>query len=161
MCLLNRLAFAKRSTSPGPSFLQEHFPHATSKKVSLASAHLLSNNGAASDQGMSKSHSESSEDFEFIETPAAPTPTPPEEDCGVRTTSVLLTASCSFRASTNDHSTLPSKMLLSQRMPLAAIPSTTTFSLPSSASCHGTWLAWYMAASGPPSSSFPSRRSQC
>jgi hypothetical protein len=37
---------------------------------------------------MSKTHSEVSDDFEFIETPAAPTPTPPVEDCGVRTTSV-------------------------------------------------------------------------
>lgn len=37
---------------------------------------------------MSKSHSEASEDFEFIETPAAPTPVPPVEDCGVYTTSV-------------------------------------------------------------------------
>jgi hypothetical protein len=39
-------------------------------------------------QEMSKSHSEASEDFEFIETPAAPTPVSPVEDCGVRTTSV-------------------------------------------------------------------------
>lgn len=37
---------------------------------------------------MAKSSSESSDDFEFIETPAAPTPVPPAEDCGVRTTSV-------------------------------------------------------------------------
>ena len=37
---------------------------------------------------MAKSQSESSDDFEFIETPAAPTPQPPAEDCGVRTTSV-------------------------------------------------------------------------
>ena len=37
---------------------------------------------------MSKTHSETSEEYEFIETPAAPTPTPPVEDCGVRTTSV-------------------------------------------------------------------------
>jgi hypothetical protein len=35
---------------------------------------------------MAKSQSESSEDFEYIETPAAPTPTPPAVDCGVRTT---------------------------------------------------------------------------
>ncbi|KAK5213830.1 hypothetical protein LTR47_008967 [Exophiala xenobiotica] len=35
---------------------------------------------------MAKSHSESSEDFEFIETPAAPTPQPAAETCGVRTT---------------------------------------------------------------------------
>ncbi|KAJ9195632.1 hypothetical protein DTO164E3_6708 [Paecilomyces variotii] len=35
---------------------------------------------------MARTHSESSEDFEFIETPAAPTPTAPPEDCGVRTT---------------------------------------------------------------------------
>jgi hypothetical protein len=39
---------------------------------------------------MSKSVSESSEDFEFIETPAAPTPVPPAENYGVRTTSVRL-----------------------------------------------------------------------
>ena len=37
---------------------------------------------------MSKSTSEASDDFEFIETPAAPTPTPPAHDFGVRTTSV-------------------------------------------------------------------------
>lgn len=37
---------------------------------------------------MAKSHSESSEDFEFIETPAAPTPQPAAETCGVRTTAV-------------------------------------------------------------------------
>jgi hypothetical protein len=37
---------------------------------------------------MAKAHSESSDDFEFIETPAAPTPQPPAENCGVRTTSV-------------------------------------------------------------------------
>jgi sphingolipid C9-methyltransferase len=37
---------------------------------------------------MSKTHSDTSEDFEFIETPAAPTPVPPVEACGVRTTSV-------------------------------------------------------------------------
>ncbi|KAL9618374.1 MAG: hypothetical protein Q9160_006882 [Pyrenula sp. 1 TL-2023] len=36
---------------------------------------------------MAKSSSESSDDFEFIETPAAPTPVPPAENCGVRTTS--------------------------------------------------------------------------
>ncbi|MCJ1485214.1 Sphingolipid C9-methyltransferase 2 [Schaereria dolodes] len=35
---------------------------------------------------MTKSTSEASEDFEFIETPAAPTPTPPAQNCGVRTT---------------------------------------------------------------------------
>jgi len=32
--------------------------------------------------------SEVSDDFEFIETPAAPTPVPPPEDYGVRTTTV-------------------------------------------------------------------------
>jgi sphingolipid C9-methyltransferase len=37
---------------------------------------------------MSKSASETSEEFEFIETPRAPTPVPPEENYGVRTTSV-------------------------------------------------------------------------
>jgi hypothetical protein len=37
---------------------------------------------------MSKTHSDTSEDFEFIETPPAPMPVPPVEDCGVRTTSV-------------------------------------------------------------------------
>ncbi|KAL8717063.1 MAG: hypothetical protein Q9225_005661 [Loekoesia sp. 1 TL-2023] len=35
---------------------------------------------------MSKSMSESSDDFEYVETPAAPTPVPPAEDYGVRTT---------------------------------------------------------------------------
>jgi hypothetical protein len=59
------------------------------------SAYPFKTNDIASYQGMSNSHSESSEDFEFIETPAAPTPVPPVEDCGVRTTSVLLTAICS------------------------------------------------------------------
>ena len=37
---------------------------------------------------MSKPVSEASEDFEFIETPAAPTPASPAEDYGVRMTSV-------------------------------------------------------------------------
>jgi hypothetical protein len=37
---------------------------------------------------MSKTHSETSEDFEYIETPPAPMPAPPIGDCGVRTTSV-------------------------------------------------------------------------
>lgn len=37
---------------------------------------------------MSKAHSDSSDDFEFIETPAAPSPQPPSENCGVRTTAV-------------------------------------------------------------------------
>ncbi|EEH18675.2 hypothetical protein PABG_07735 [Paracoccidioides brasiliensis Pb03] len=36
---------------------------------------------------MARTHSESSEDFEFIETPAAPTQSPPSESSGVRTTS--------------------------------------------------------------------------
>jgi cyclopropane-fatty-acyl-phospholipid synthase len=35
---------------------------------------------------MARTHSESSEDFEFIETPAAPAATPPPEDCGVKRT---------------------------------------------------------------------------
>ena len=42
---------------------------------------------------MSKPGSEASEDFEFIETPAAPAPTPPIENYGVRTTTV---SSCLF-----------------------------------------------------------------
>jgi sphingolipid C9-methyltransferase len=37
---------------------------------------------------MARTHSESSEDFEFIETPAAPAATPPPEDCGVKRTNV-------------------------------------------------------------------------
>lgn len=37
---------------------------------------------------MPASGSEVSDDFEFIETPAAPTPVPPQEDYGVRTTTV-------------------------------------------------------------------------
>ena len=37
---------------------------------------------------MAKPRSEASDDFEFIETPAAPTPVPPAENYGVRTTSV-------------------------------------------------------------------------
>ena len=59
-------------------------------------------------------------------------------------------------SSTDDNSTRPSRMLPYQPMPLAAILSTTTCSLPSSASCHGTLLAWFMAASGQPCSSSPS-----
>lgn len=39
---------------------------------------------------MTKPASESSEDFEYIETPAAPTPVPPTENYGVRTTTVSL-----------------------------------------------------------------------
>ena len=37
---------------------------------------------------MSRSVSDVSDDFEYIETPAAPTPVPPPEDYGVRTTTV-------------------------------------------------------------------------
>lgn len=37
---------------------------------------------------MARAHSESSEDFEFIETPAAPAATAPPEECGVRRTAV-------------------------------------------------------------------------
>lgn len=37
---------------------------------------------------MPRSGSEASDDFEFIETPAVPTPTTPPEDYGVRTTTV-------------------------------------------------------------------------
>jgi hypothetical protein len=37
---------------------------------------------------MARTHSESTDDFEFIETPAAPAATPVPESCGVRTTSV-------------------------------------------------------------------------
>ena len=37
---------------------------------------------------MPNSGSEVSDDFEFIETPAAPSPIPPPEDYGVRTTAV-------------------------------------------------------------------------
>ena len=45
---------------------------------------------------MPKSGSEVSDDFEFIETPAAPASVPPPEDYGVRTTTVspVLTAPC-------------------------------------------------------------------
>lgn len=39
-------------------------------------------------QKMARTHSESSEDYEFIETPPAPSPQVPVHDCGVRTTSV-------------------------------------------------------------------------
>lgn len=39
---------------------------------------------------MPKSGSEVSDDFEFIETPAAPASVPPPEDYGVRTTTVSL-----------------------------------------------------------------------
>ena len=44
---------------------------------------------------MPKSGSEVSEDFEFIETPAAPSPVPPAEDYGVRTTTVSTNSPCS------------------------------------------------------------------
>ena len=37
---------------------------------------------------MPKSGSEASEDFEYVETPAAAAPAPPAEDYGVRTTTV-------------------------------------------------------------------------
>lgn len=37
---------------------------------------------------MSRGVSQSSDEFEFIETPAVPTPTPPSENYGVRTTNV-------------------------------------------------------------------------
>lgn len=50
---------------------------------------------------MPKSGSEVSDDFEFIETPAAPTPVPPHEDYGVRTTAV----STNYPGSSNGHST--------------------------------------------------------
>ena len=40
---------------------------------------------------MPQSGSEVSDDFEFIETPAAPSPIPPPEDYGVRTTTVGFT----------------------------------------------------------------------
>ena len=37
---------------------------------------------------MSRTLADSSDEYEFIETPAAPSPTLPVENCGVRTTSV-------------------------------------------------------------------------
>lgn len=46
---------------------------------------------------MPKSGSEVSEDFEFIETPAAPTPVAPAEDYGVRTTTVSTNYPCSSK----------------------------------------------------------------
>ena len=45
---------------------------------------------------MSNTHSEISEDFEYIETPPAPMPAPPVGDCGVRTTSVSRKLHTSF-----------------------------------------------------------------
>lgn len=63
-----------------------------------------------------------------------------------------------FLVHTNKYSIQPSRMHLSQPMPQAAIPSTTTCSSPSSVLRHGTWLANCMADSGPRSSSFRSPR---
>ena len=45
---------------------------------------------------MPKSGSEVSDDFEFIETPAAPSPVPLPEDYGVRTTTVNCEQQCQF-----------------------------------------------------------------
>lgn len=53
---------------------------------------------------MTKSASEISDDFEFIETPAAPTPVAPTEDYGVRTTTASLFAA-QLSTNTTDHST--------------------------------------------------------
>ena len=44
----------------------------------------------ATARDMSNSASDVSDDFEFIETPAAPSPAPPATNCGVRTTAVSL-----------------------------------------------------------------------
>ncbi|KAI9717511.1 MAG: Sphingolipid C9-methyltransferase 2 [Candelaria pacifica] len=55
---------------------------------------------------MSQSRSSTSDDsFEFIETPAAPTPNPPAEDCGVRTTSypAIKNAPLPADAASSDH----------------------------------------------------------
>jgi hypothetical protein len=136
-CVQNQNPSRDHAAGPSSKFLQEHEAHAPVK----SELHLSFFSPPDTISNMSKARSESSEDFEFIETPAAPTPIPPVEDCGVRTTSVFLTVCHFFSSSTNLHSIQPSKMLPSQPMPLAAIPSIITCSLPSSASCHGTWLA--------------------
>lgn len=106
------------------------FPKHHSQPVCLAS--FSRKNKSIGCETMARTHSESSEDFEFIETPAAPAPTPAPEDCGVKTTSVrplkartwpiyllpLLTTTVS-----NPTSTPPSKMHLFQQMLQAAIAS--------------------------------------
>ena len=96
---------------------------------------------------MSQSMSDVSDDFEFIETPAAPTPVPPPEDYGVRTTTV------STRRETIERSIAPNPFpclareltpafasILRLRMhrslptPREARPSRTSYSFPCSAS---------------------------
>ena len=69
------LAECRYSTSLLPEFL-----------LVLAS----SNSRPDQESVMSKPVSEASEEFEFIETPAAPTPTPPAEHYGVKTTTVSM-----------------------------------------------------------------------
>jgi hypothetical protein len=63
---------------------QERVPHRANEIFSFPHCFL----DTALRSTMAKTQSESSDDFEFIETPAAPIPVPPSEDCGVRTTSV-------------------------------------------------------------------------
>lgn len=55
---------------------------------------------------MGVSGSEASDEFEFVETPAAPTPTPPAEDYGVRTTAVSAGYACCTIESPNTHKNL-------------------------------------------------------
>jgi len=50
---------------------------------------------------MSNSASNSSDDFEYIETPAAPTSAPPQEGYGVRTTTVSAKEPLSGHKSSN------------------------------------------------------------
>ncbi|ERF77137.1 hypothetical protein EPUS_07678 [Endocarpon pusillum Z07020] len=68
---------------------------------------------------MSKSHSEASDDFEFIETPAAPTPTPPTEDYGVRTTSYPAIKNAPLPADASGSETFNNTLLFSL---LAVVP---------------------------------------
>ncbi len=75
---------------------------------------------------MSKSNSESSDDFEYVETPAAPTPVPPAEDFGVRTTAVRIISQqhrSNILLGLISASTQLSKMLPYQPMPLAVTTS--------------------------------------
>ena len=52
---------------------------------------------------MSNTHSDTSEDFEFIETPPASTPVATTEDCGVRTTSVSLDMRLAYRQGADEN----------------------------------------------------------
>ena len=142
---------------PEPSMLQVHD---AVKSESCSFFHSQNSRRYRLNSTMSKARSESSEDFEFIETPAAPTPIPPVEDCGVRTTSVRPSPHGASASSNNKNSTQPSRMLLYRPMPLEMTPSIIISSSPCSALRHGTSLGLSMVASGPRYSSSRLHRSQ-